>query len=411
MNIESLYLLSQRLISVLDRTFKRYFIQNYSLDSQLSLILGARGVGKTTTLIQYMKRFTSDIFSQKILYIQADHVAIQALSLYEIAQEFDSNGGELLCIDEIHKAKDWTRDLKSIYDTFPDLRVIASGSSAIELEKGAFDLSRRALVYNMVGLSLREYLNITMGLTLNVISFDDIINKHQQISVQIIQELKTVNEKILPSFQRYLKIGYFPFFIKYPVIEEYQMILEQGINTILESDIPAIHPQLTGQSSKKMKQLLAYIASSVPYTPDLKKLKQLVDIGDERTLKQYLRYLEESNLIQTLTTSGAGMKQMEKPEKIYLGNTNFAFAIQDERTINIGTIRETFFMNMVSMHSTLKYSNIGDFFVDPKYLFEVGGKNKTYKQIKDILNSYIAMDDIESGINNKIPLWLFGFLY
>lgn len=411
MNIESLYLLSQRLIPLLDREYKRYFINTHTLDSQLVLILGPRGVGKTTTLIQHMRRFSSDIFSRKILYIQADHVINQSMSLYEIAEAFESNGGELLCIDEIHKATDWSRELKSIYDTFPDLRVVASGSSAIELEKGSFDLSRRALVFHMAGLSLREYINLTLDLTLAPATLSDIMSSHQQLAREVVMKLSVLKTKILPVFQRYLRLGYFPFFLKYSLLEEYQMMLEQGVNTILESDIPAVHPHLTGQSSKKMRQLLSFISGAVPYTPDLNKLKKLVDIGDERTLKLYLRYLERSNLIQTLTTSGSGMKSMEKPEKIYLGNPNLACVLQDDRGINIGTLRETFFMNMASACSQVKYSDQGDFFLEPKYLFEVGGKNKTFKQIKDIPDSFIAMDDIEIGINNKIPLWLFGFLY
>ena len=180
MNIEPLYVLSQKLIPLFDREFNRYFIETHKLDSQLTLILGPRGVGKTTTLIQHMRRYSPDIFSRKILYVQADHVSTQALSLYEIAEAFEANGGELLCIDEIHKSRDWNRNLKSIYDTFPDLKVLVSGSSAIELEKGAFDLSRRALVFHMEGLSLREYLNLTLNMNLKAYSLEDIIHGHQQ---------------------------------------------------------------------------------------------------------------------------------------------------------------------------------------------------------------------------------------
>ncbi len=411
MDIEPLYLLSQRLLLLLDRDFKRYFIETHALDSQLILLLGARGVGKTTTLIQHMRRYCSDVFSRKILYVQADHVANQATSLYKIAEVFESHGGELLCIDEIHKATDWSLELKSIYDTFPSLKVVASGSSALELTQGSFDLSRRALVYHLSGLSLREYINMTQHLSFVAFELDEIINRHQKIAKDIVDVLSHQKQKIISVFHQYIKMGFFPFFLKYPLFDEYQMVLEQGVNTVLESDIPSVHPQLTGQSSKKMRLLLSYIASAVPYTPDLNKLKKLIDIGDERTLKQYLRFLEQSNLIQTLTTSGSGMRNMEKPEKIYLGNPNLACAILDERRLNNGTLRETFFMNMLATVSSVKYSEQGDFWVEPKYLFEVGGKNKTFRQIRDIPDSFIAMDDIELGINNKIPLWLFGFLY
>jgi len=410
MNIEQLYLLSQKLIHLFDREFKRYFIQNNTLDSQLTLILGPRGVGKTTTLVQRLKMHSADIFSNKILYVQADHVSVQSLSLYDIAESFEANGGELLCIDEIHKAKDWSRELKSIYDTFPRLKVIVSGSSAIELSQGAFDLSRRALVYNMVGLSFREYLNLTLNLNFKDYNLAEIINNHQTICQNIISELTSKKEKILVLFQKYLKEGYLPFFLKYPILAEYQLILEQSVNTILESDIPSVHQQLTGQSSKKMRQLLAYIASAVPYMPELNKLKQLIDVGDERTLKQYLRYLEQTNLVQTLTISGCGMKNLEKPEKIYLGNPNLAFALSDQNNFNAGAVRETFFMNMTSMDHSVRYTQVGDFVVD-KYLFEIGGKKKSFKQIKDMDYSYLVLDDMEIGINNKIPLWLVGFLY
>ncbi len=405
--LDNLFQLSQTFIKNYHKDYVRYFLKTESLSNRFSIITGQRGIGKTTVIIQYILQQYNDIYTDKALYIQADHFLLGSLSLYEIADEFVKMGGELLCIDEIHKYHNWSKELKSINDTFVDLKILVSGSSALEIHKGSFDLSRRALVYKMQGVSFREFLELKFGFELDDFTLDDILKNHQKIANIIVDKLAIKKRKILPLFKEYLQIGYYPYFFEYNDKGQFLTTLEQNIHTTIENDLLAIHPSLTGNSIKKLKSLLKIISSFVPFTPDMKKLKTIIGVGDERTLKTYLKYLEDAGLIRMLQKSSKGLKSIEKPEKIYLDNSNLLFTTQ----ANIGTIRETFFVNQLSFSHIVTSSKVTDFFVENQYTFEIGGKNKSYKQIKDIENSYIATDDIEIGFKNKIPLWLFGFLY
>ncbi len=217
--------------------------------------------------------------------------------------------------------------------------------------------------------------------------------------------------KVLSVFKDYLVSGYFPYFQEFKNESLYHITLEQSLHTTIESDLIAVYPKLSGRSIQKIKKLLNFIAESVPFTPDLKRLKQIVEIGDERTLKNYLKYLEDGGAIIALSKGAGGLRELEKPEKIYLNNTNLIYAISGKGKENIGNIRETFFISMFSGMHKVSMSKVGDFFVDDKYIFEIGGKNKGFRQIKNAPNSFLAIDDIEMGIGKKIPLWLFGFLY
>lgn len=328
-------------------------------------------------------------------------------SLYEIADEFVKMGGELLCIDEIHKYHNWSKELKSINDTFKELQLLVSGSSALEIHKGSHDLSRRALVYKMKGMSFREFIEMKFDVELKSFSLDEILLNHQPLAQEIMDELAQKNEKILPLFKAYLEVGYYPYYFEYNNKEQFYMALEQNIHTTIESDLLAIYPALTGNSIKKLKSLLKVISASVPFVLDMKKLKNIIGVGDERTLKNYLKYLEDAGLIKMLMKHSKGLASIEKPEKIYLDNANLLFTSKAD----IGTVRETFFMNQLSKDHTLIAPKNGDFLVDECLTFEVGGKNKSFKQIKDIQNSFVASDEIERGFANRIPLWLFGFLY
>lgn len=409
---EELFELSRNLVENYNRQYQRYFLKENKLDSRLSVIIGQRGIGKSTVIVQYLlSHYAKELKANKALFLQADHFLVNETSLYEIAEQFNSLNGKVLCFDEIHKYGDWSRQLKSIYDTFPDLKIIASGSSALEIYKGTHDLSRRAIVYEMRGLSFREFIEITLNLTLEEHTLTDILRQHAEIARDIAQQLKRKNEKIIPLFKRYLAYGYYPYFLEFENKVLYYLTLEQNIHTTIEADLPAINPNLSGSSVKKIKKLLAFIASAVPFTPDLKKLKTILDVGDERTLKSYLKYLEDAGLILTLTAGGRGMRELEKPEKIYLNNFNQAYAISGHYGANVGCIRETFFANMLSSLARLSYAKQGDFRVNDRFVFEIGGRSKKFDQISAIKDSFLALDDIEYGSGNKIPLWLFGFLY
>jgi len=351
------------------------------------------------------------LFQNKAIYIQADHFLVGSQSLYEIAEQFYNLGGELICFDEIHKYTNWSAEMKSIHDTFPKLTIVASGSSALEIYRGSHDLSRRAVIYRMYGMSFREFVELSLGISLKSLTIEEIVSSHQRSADDIISAVEKKHKKILALFSEYLEYGYYPYFRDYKDKALFYLTLEQNIHTTLESDLIAIYPSLSGNSIKKLKKLLSIIAASVPFAPDLKKLKTVLDVGDERTLKTYLKYLEDAGIILTVSKSGKKMRELEKPEKIYLNNPNLIYAIKGHETADTGNMRETFFLNMV--HSLYKVSvpAAGDFLVNDKYTFEVGGKNKSFSQIKDVKKAFLAVDGIEIGAGSKIPLWLFGFLY
>jgi len=405
--LEAFFQLSQNYVRNYRQEYVRYFLKKESLSYRFSIISGQRGIGKTTAIIQYMQKHYPDIYTDKALYIQADHFLMGSHTLYEIADNFVKMGGELLCIDEIHKYPNWSKELKSINDTFKDIKLLISGSSALEIHKGSHDLSRRALVYKMKGMSFREFIEIKLDLELNSYGLEEILTKHQEIAQHIVDALAENREKILALFKVYLDVGYYPYYFEYNNKEQFYMALEQNMHTTIESDLLAVYPSLTGNSVKKLKSLLKVISASVPFTPDMKKLKNIISVGDERTLKNYLKYLEDAGLIKMLLKSSKGLGSIEKPEKIYLDNSNLLFT----SNADVGTIRETFFMNQVTKDHEVLAPKYGDFLVNGKFTFEIGGKNKSYKQIKEIENSFIASDEIERGFGNRIPLWLFGFLY
>ena len=410
--IEDLFRLSQNFIRINKKEYVRYFLRKNPLKNRFSIIVGQRGVGKTTAMIQHViSSYRNDIFTNKALYIQADHFLVGSLSLYEIAEQFYNLGGEMICFDEIHKYPNWSAELKSIYDTFPKLTIVASGSSALEIYRGSRDLSRRAVVLRMFGMSFREFIEFELGIDLKSSGLDDITRKHQRIADSIITSVEKKGKKVLALFKSYLEHGYYPYFREYKNRELFYLTLEQNVHTTLESDLIAIYPSLSGNSVKKIKKLLTIIASSVPFTPDLKKLKSMLDVGDERTLKTYIRYLEDAGIILTISKGGRGLRQLEKPEKIYLNNTNLIHAISAGMPAEIGNMRETFFLNVTGAFHKVSSPAHGDFLVDGKYVFEIGGKNKDFSQIRDVKKSFLAIDNIEIGIGNKIPLWVFGFLY
>lgn len=411
-NIDELYLLSRRYLEIKNKPYRREMVDHKNcFKHRLSILVGQRGVGKTTIIIQHLlDQAKNNALSTEILYVPSDHFLLDELSLYEIADTFSKLGGKIIAFDEIHKYPNWSEELKSIYDTFPDLKIIASSSSSLKIYKGSHDLTRRSAVYSIKGLSLREYLNLTLNLSFAKYSLEDILANHPAKATEILKKCK--DQKILVLFKKYLTSGYYPYFLEINDENTYLMTLEQNFHTIIESDLPAIYPSLTGNSIRKIKQLLNFIASSVPFTPQMNKLKNIIEVGDERTLKEYLKYLEDAGLIRMLMQASKKIRKIEVPEKIYLDNPNQLYAFSTgKQNQNIGTIREIFFLTMLSHGHEVTAPKTGDFLIDNKIVIEVGGKNKSFDQVKHEKKSFLALDEIEHGIGQKIPLWLFGFLY
>jgi hypothetical protein len=408
---EELQKLSHHFLESKNSPYRRYFIRTTPLTHRMSIVIGPRGVGKTTTLVQTLLGFVNgDRFDPRILYIQADHFLMGSISLYEVAEQFQMHGGKWIVFDEIHKYPEWSNELKSIYDTFENLTIFASGSSALEIHKGTHDLSRRALIYHMQGMSFREYLELAYRMELPSHSIQDICHKHVRIADAILKEFKAMDRNVIPEFHRYLKIGYYPYFYEIKGEAQYKMTLEQNVHTTIESDLGSIYPQLTGMSIQKIKRLLIFIANAVPFTPNWNHIMAALEIGDIRTLKTYFSHLEDAGLIKSISKATNKFSGLESLSKIYLENANQLYAISSQ-TPDKGTVRETFFFNTVSQQHKVRMPGDGDFLVDDELLFEVGGKKKNFNQIKGHDSAYLACDDIELGAGSKIPLWLFGFLY
>ena len=317
--LDKVYDISQNYIKNYNQDYKRYFLETIGFKHRLTILIGQRGIGKTTTLIQYIfDIYNKDIFTKKALFIPADHFLIQKESLYEIASEFVLNGGELLCIDEIHKYKNWSQELKSIYDTFLELKIIATGSSALEIHKGSHDLSRRAITYKMDGMSFREYVDLYHGMEFESCDFKDIISNHQNIANNIVEQCNNKKQKIIPLFKQYLKTGYYPYFYDLKDESLFFITLEQNISATVENDLLFVYPSLSGNSIKKILLLLSFIRTNVPFVPDMSKLKKIIGVGDERTLKNYLKYLEDASLIKLIHKSSSGISKLEKLEKLRL---------------------------------------------------------------------------------------------
>ncbi len=375
-------------------TYKRYFFDIVDFEERLIGIVGARGIGKTTFLLQYLE--TIDVEDAQKLYFSVDSVAGEDITLFDIAEEFSNIGGKVLVIDEIHKYKNFEIELKEIYD-FLDIKVVFSGSSAIVLEHKKADLSRRAVLYRVKGLSFREFLEIKLNKKFTTYTFEEILSSHISISKSIIKEIKP-----LQYFKEYLKVGYYPFYFETP--NTYYLKLEETINAVVESDLPLIF-NIEPANIVKLKQLIHYICNSKPYELNLTALAQKIGIN-RKTLYLYIHYLNLGDIFLKVLPTTKGDTVFSKPSKLYLNNTNLSFSYCENQ--EVGTLREQFFANQVK---GIKYSKIGDFLVDEKYIVEIGGAKKSFQQIKDTQNSFIVADDIEIGFGSKIPLWIFGFLY
>jgi predicted AAA+ superfamily ATPase len=384
------------LIKNFDITYKRYLFKEIDFGEKLIGIIGARGVGKTTLLLQYLKYNSLPI--TKKLYVNAEFIEISALSLFKIAEEFEKKGGELLVIDEIHKYPNFEKELKLIYDML-NIKTIFTGSSAIKLSHSKADLSRRSIIYKMNNLSFREFLEIKTAQSFDAYSLEEILINHTDIAFEITSKIKPFE-----FFEEYLKFGTYPFYFENP--NNYWLKLQEATNATIEFDLPLIF-DIKPFYIIKLKKLVFLICNSEPFELNITKLAQKIDIN-RNTLYQYIYYLQKGEIFKLLDSKTRGDSIFVKPQKIYLNNTNLNYCYCENQ--KIGTIRETFFINQLFKYKVL-YPKKGDFLVDDKYIFEIGGKNKSYKQIEDLKNSFIVADEIEIGFGNKIPLWLFGFLY
>lgn len=389
--MRTLYQKFETLLQSTTTDFKRYLYNKVSWDSRMIGIIGARGVGKTTMILQYIKE---NLDSKRALYVSADDMYFSENRLFDLADDFYKNAGEYLFIDEIHKYTDWSRELKNIYDSFPALSVVFTGSSVLDILKGSADLSRRAIIYKLQGLSFREYLKFFHNYETEVYSLAQIINN--EVKLENIQHP-------LPLFNDYLKRGYYPFGIE----NEMNLRLGQIIVQTLESDIPQ-YANLNVGTSRKLKRLLSIIAKSVPFKPNFSKISEMIGVS-RNSLDDYFSYMEKAGLIGQLRNETRGIRELGKVDKVYLDNTNIIFNLVGDKS-NAGNIRETFFFNQMRVKNEVISSSKADFIID-NYTFEVGGKNKEQNQIEKDGKSFVVKDDIEYGYLNVIPLWAFGLNY
>jgi len=404
--MDTLNEISNRLINQVKNLFTRSLANKIDWTERLIEIRGSRGVGKTTLLLQRAKSIIQT--GGKVVYVSLDLPHFFSHSLYEFADTFVKYGGEYLFLDEVHrypakhKDSDWSLEIKNIYDSFPNLKIVYSGSSILHLYQGMGDLSRRKAAYLLHGLSFREYLEINCIKKYPAYAFEEILSSHQNIASKILEDMKP-----LVHFKKYLKSGYYPFFKGNEPV--YFKQLQDVVNLIIDSDIP-YQTNISNSAREQLKRLLGAISSTVPYVPNMNTLGELLQISDHRTLLKYLLLLEEAQLIYLVRTDAKGNKQMQKPDKILINNSNLMYALGMKMN-ETGTQRETFFYNQLSYQENISYSAKADFIVNNTYIFEIGGKSKGNAQIKDLDKAYVAADDLEIGFGNKIPIWLFGFLY
>lgn len=392
MNMETLYRTFNLMLEHTSTTFVRFLHEQIAWDSKLIAIVGARGVGKTTLLLQHIKLYEN---LEEVLFVTADDFYFTTHRLFDLAYQFFSKGGKKLYIDEIHKYKGWSRELKNMYDQIPGLNVVYTGSSILDLEKGGADLSRRKVEYQLPGLSFREFANLSQGWNLPAYSLEEILAGKVAFPYE--------KERPLKLFKEYLTVGYYPFFRE----SEYLLRLRSVIAQIVESDIP-VFADMNVASTAKLKKLLYVLSQSVPFKPNYTKLERDLEIS-RNTLPDYINYLEKAGLINLLREKGQGLKLLEKIEKVYLNNSNMAYALSDT-TPDVGNVRETVFFSWLRVKHLVTSSAMADFEIGGR-TFEVGGRNKTQRQIKQAEEGYVVKDDIEYTYQNTIPLWMFGFVY
>lgn len=378
--------------------FKRYLYPKINWDARVIGIKGERGVGKTTMLLQRIKEKYSN--PDDTFYISLDHLWFRTHELQDLVEFMYRRGITEFYIDEVHKYKDWSIILKNLVDEHDDLRIVYTGSSLLEIDNAKVDMSRRQTPYTLKGMSFREYMEYEGIMKMNAVPLEELLNNHVSIAMDI-----SANTKILVAFESYLRTGVYPFYKD--AGQDFLVRLKEVVDTVIESDLPAVE-KITFDTIEKCKKLLMIIAENVPLQPNVDRLA--ASLGTTRdTLLKLLYKLDKAEILELLTVELKSYKKLVNPEKIYLGNTNLMYALSPK--IEVGTLRETFFIDQFASVGTVQMPTKGDFLVNDKYLFEVGGEGKSFEQIADIPNSYLAIDGIESGYGARIPLWMFGLLY
>jgi len=394
--LESLQTYSSLFLSKTTPKYERELLSKLNLKNKIIGIIGAKGVGKTTLLLQFMKK--QNLAPNEMIYISVDHPLMSSATILEIAKEFASYGGKLIVFDEIHTQGDFANDLKTIWD-FLEINVIFSGSSALHLDNA--DLSRRAIKYTLPTLSFREFIEIETNQKFEKLSLKDILSDHLTHATNIISVIKP-----LKYFKEYIEYGFYPFYLEDK--ETAKIKLYEAINKTIDIDLLKIY-SIDPKKLRNIKKILTMLCTTVPYKPNMTTLSNATEV-DIKTLYVYLNALSSGKIIRMVSSYARGEEIIKKPEKIYLDNPNMFKALC--QSSDIGTIRESFFASSLQNSShEIVVSKKGDFIVDGNYTFEIGGKNKTFNQIKDMKDSFVTADDIEIGFGNKIPLWLFGFLY
>lgn len=387
-----------RRLAVLDMGFVRFMHDKINWSSRLIGIRGSRGTGKTTLLLQHIKRTFESV--DDALWVSLDNLWFKTHTLSDLVEFLYSRGLRYLFVDEVHKYPDWTIVLKNIYDSYPDLNIVYTGSSMLEIDHSKSDLSRRQSLYTLPVMSFREFLSLSKALEVPALLLEDLLRDHVSLAMDL-----TPRVTILQLFDDYLRRGCYPFFLE--AGEEYLLRLAAVATLVIESDMPAVE-SVSYATIEKTKKLLAIIAQSVPIVPNVSRLVASLESTRDSCLRM-LQALERAQIISTLTKTPKSYKRLTSPDKIYLGNTNLMAALGTK--VDLGNRRETFFNNQLQVIGNVTMPVKGDFLIDGKYLFEVGGSGKTFDQIKDEPNSFLAVDDVEIGSGSRIPLWMFGLLY
>lgn len=396
--LQPLYDSYHRKIAKIDLRFKRYLYSQINWKARIISIKGARGVGKTTLLLQHILENYEDI--DQTLYASLDNLWFATHSLMDLVDWADRHGISRLYLDEVHRYEGWSQALKNIYDDYPDISIVYTSSSLLVLDNATVDMSRRQTPYTLYGLSFREYLELEGIFKTGMIPLDDILEHHVKKAMDIVASIK-----VAPLFEAYLSHGYYPFYRE--SLEDFPSRLRETVTVVIDSDLPAVE-NVTYETLQKAKKLLMIISEHVPFEPNMSALWRQLSTDNESGLKM-LYALDKAQVLALLTAKTKNYKSLTKPDKIFLGNPNLMHALCPK--VDKGNERETFFISQLRVLHDVHYPKQGDFFIDDRYLFEVGGKGKTFEQIADLPDSYLAVDDTEVGSGSRIPLWLFGFLY
>ena len=396
--LQPLYDSYHRKIAKVDLHFKRYLYGQINWKARIISIKGARGVGKTTMLLQHILENYEDI--DQTLYASLDNLWFATHSLMDLVDWAYQHGIMRLYLDEVHRYDQWAANLKNIYDSYPDMSIIYTSSSLLIMDNAKIDLSRRQTIYTLYGMSFREFLAYEDILHIDAVSFEDLLRDHVKLAMQI-----TGSIKIAPQFDCYLHDGYYPFYKE--SLEDFPIRLRDTISVVIDTDLPAVE-NVTFETVQKVKRLLMMICERVPFEPNMSELWKELATNNELGLRM-LYALDKAQILGLLTSKVKNYKALSKPDKIFLGNTNLMHVLCSR--VDKGNERETFFFSQLHVNNELKYPKQGDFFINDQYLCEVGGRKKTFDQIKDVPNSFLAVDDTETGFGNRIPLWMFGLLY